>query len=82
MGSSDASLFGTKGTKVDLPMPHNSLIIMHGDCQESWTHGVPRLADSSIKQHGHMELVRISLTFRHHRPEIAQEQNNVMCRYT
>lgn len=55
---------------VTVPMPHNTLILMWGDCQESWQHSVPRVADSSVGRHPRAGLARISLTFRMARPEL------------
>ena len=49
---------------VSIPMPHNSVIIMHGDSQETWQHAIPKCSSDSILQHAKSGLVRISLTFR------------------
>lgn len=54
---------------VTVPMPHNTVILMWGDCQESWQHSVPRMADTSVGRHPRAGLARISLTFRMARPE-------------
>lgn len=61
---------GKPQVTVTVPMPHNTLIVMWGDCQESWQHSVPRLADNSIGRHPRAGLARISLTFRMARPEL------------
>lgn len=64
---------------VAIPMPHNTVVIMWDDCQEEWEHSVPRQADSSIGKHPVAGLVRISLTFRMARPELAEKQKLCSC---
>ena len=66
-------------TTVDVPMPHNSMVVMLDDCQEMWKHGVPKLANSSILNHEEVGSVRISLTFRMNRPEMAGRHPNCKC---
>lgn len=53
---------------ISVPLPHNSLIIMWSDAQESWQHSVPRCSNDTILQHDKVGTVRISLTFRMERP--------------
>ena len=50
--------------KLTIPLPHNSAVVMWGDCQESWHHSVPRCAGRSIAPHRRSGLVRFSLTYR------------------
>lgn len=64
---------------VSIPMPHNTAVIMWDDCQESWQHCVPRQADSSVGRHRSAGLVRISLTFRMARLELANMRKNCNC---
>ena len=49
---------------ISVSLPHNSLVIMWNDAQESWQHSVPRCSNDSILMHSQVGLVRISLTFR------------------
>jgi len=58
---------------IDLPTPHNSLILMLPGCQEYWYHEVPS-CDSpfSIRQYNG-SLVRYSLTFRQERPQFQEK---------
>lgn len=52
---------------VSVPMPHNSVVIMWNEAQESWQHSVPRCSDESMTLHPRVGPVRISLTFRKRR---------------
>jgi alkylated DNA repair dioxygenase AlkB len=45
-----------KTQKIELDLPHGSLILMYGHCQHDWVHGVPR--DKNVQE------ARINLTFR------------------
>lgn len=51
LNDDDSAKKGTSIT-VAIPMPHNSLVIMYGDAQESWSHAVPRCANSTVGRHG------------------------------
>ena len=69
----------------------SQVVIMWDDCQEEWDHSVPRQADSSIGKHpvagavtflkraGGLGLVRLSLTFRMARPELAGHKQLCRC---
>lgn len=48
-----------KCTRHDLPLAHGDMIVMHGNCQEEWRHGIP--------EEPHVSDPRVSLTFRFHR---------------
>jgi len=62
---------GGAGTVVSVPAPHNSLIVMRADCQESWQHSVVKVA--GVRNHTNVGTVRYSLTFRMERPEFRAE---------
>jgi alkylated DNA repair dioxygenase AlkB len=62
---------------IAIPMPHNTVVVMWGDCQESWQHAVPRT--KSVKGHSVSGKMRLSLTFRMGRPDIAQFNKNCFC---
>lgn len=47
---------GRKNTKYEYKLTHGSLVVMRGDMQKSWKHGVPKEPDVGS--------VRINLTFR------------------
>jgi len=50
---------------VRIPMPHNSAVIMWGECQERWEHAVPACSsEKAVQRHPTLGLVRYSLTFR------------------
>ena len=52
-------------THISVYMPHNSIVIMWDDAQESWQHSVPKCSDSSTgMNHPRVGTTRISLTFR------------------
>ena len=55
--------------KLTIPLPHNSAIVMWGDCQENWHHSVPRCSGRAIGRHRLSGTVRFSLTFRMNRRE-------------
>ena len=54
---------------VSIPAPHNSLVVMRQDCQESWQHAVVKAAD--VRPHAAAGATRFSLTFRMARPDFA-----------
>jgi alkylated DNA repair dioxygenase AlkB len=56
-------------TVVSIPAPHNSLVVMRQDCQESWQHAVVKAAD--VRPHAAAGATRFSLTFRMARPDFA-----------
>ena len=56
-------------TVVSIPAPHNSLVVMRQDCQESWQHAVVKTAD--VRPHAAAGATRFSLTFRMARPDFA-----------
>lgn len=49
----------TKGRTIDVVLPHGSLLVMSGDCDRSFHHGIPEEPDRPS--------LRVSLTLRHHR---------------
>lgn len=65
--------------KATVVMPHNSTVVMLSDAQESWLHAIPRMSDSSIRKHPESGLVRISLTFRMTRGELARHTPRCEC---
>lgn len=65
--------------KAIIPMPHNSVVVMMADAQESWRHAVPRMADGSIRRHPSAGLCRLSLTFRMTRGEVAVHTPRCAC---
>eukprot|EP00439_Symbiodinium_sp_Y106_P051074 s1894_g6.t2 len=75
----DSSRDASKTVVASIPMPHNTVVIMWDDCQEEWQHSVPRQADSTVEKHAVAGLVRLSLTFRMSRPELAQHQKSCHC---
>lgn len=52
-----------------MQLPHNSLLIMWPPTQEQWRHGVPK--ERHFPYHEDVGAVRVNLTFRQIRPEIA-----------
>ncbi|CAE7406945.1 ALKBH3 [Symbiodinium necroappetens] len=75
----DSPRDASKTIVASIPMPHNTVVIMWDDCQEEWQHSVPRQADSTVEKHAVAGLVRLSLTFRMSRPELAQHRKSCHC---
>jgi len=61
---------------VRIPMPHNSLVVMWGECQEQWDHAVPSCAESTMIRHPVVGSVRYSLTFRMSRGLLSRPECN------
>lgn len=76
-GSGRASVLHSR--KAVIPLPHNSVVVMMSDAQESWRHAIPRMADGSIRRHPAAGLCRISLTFRMTRAEVARHTPHCNC---
>ncbi|KAM7204497.1 hypothetical protein V8F20_003613 [Naviculisporaceae sp. PSN 640] len=53
--------------QISLPLPHNTLLIMHADMQESWKHCVTPAR--SISPHPISGNIRINITYRDYKPE-------------
>ena len=64
-------------TTVRIPMPHNSIVVMWGECQERWDHAVPACGEGAVLRHALVGPVRYSLTFRMSR---AAEISRPKCR--
>ncbi|KAJ6256393.1 hypothetical protein Dda_8893 [Drechslerella dactyloides] len=58
--------------QVSLHLPHNSLLIMHAECQESWKHSVHPA--STIAPHPLADNKRINITFRCYRDALTPEK--------
>eukprot|EP00040_Diaphanoeca_grandis_P026396 m.147754 g.147754 ORF g.147754 m.147754 type:complete len:569 (+) comp30559_c0_seq1:93-1799(+) len=67
---------------VSIPMPHNTVVIMWDDCQENWQHAVLRTSAARVKQHPWTNVgkIRLSLTFRMSRPELAPLRTTCYCK--
>ncbi|KAK0735751.1 hypothetical protein B0T21DRAFT_368443 [Apiosordaria backusii] len=61
--TSDPNLQG----QISLPLPHNSLLIMHSTTQEQWKHSVS--PSRSLTPHPISGNIRINITYRHYRPQ-------------
>lgn len=55
---------GSAGTIFNIPLPHNSLLIMLPGTQEEFKHCVPSLEDCIVKEHPRYGKLRFNLTFR------------------
>ena len=53
--------------QIAIPLPHNSLLIMHSTCQEEWKHSVS--SARSITPHGVAGGKRVNITYRWYREE-------------
>ncbi|KAK4197225.1 putative alpha-ketoglutarate-dependent dioxygenase [Triangularia verruculosa] len=53
--------------QISLPLPHNSLLIMHSTTQEEWKHSVAPTA--TITPHPIAKNIRINITYRHYRSQ-------------
>ena len=53
--------------QISLPLPHNSLLIMHAEMQESWKHSIAPAR--TITPHPISGNKRINITYRHYREE-------------
>ena len=67
----------TGDLRIDVPTPHNSLIVMKPGCQEDYKHEVPRTS-TKILEHD-QSTVRFSLTFRMQRQDVITECNKYPC---
>lgn len=57
-----------KRPSYSIMVPHNSLLIMHGGCQEYFKHSIPPM--KSVDEDPLLGSTRLSLTFRMYRPEL------------
>ncbi|KAM0789174.1 hypothetical protein ACM66B_000022 [Microbotryomycetes sp. NB124-2] len=65
---------------LEIVLPHNSLCIMHGGCQELFKHSIPPVAGMDLfrlpgSQQSFRE--RINMTFRHYRPDFASLDSTI-----
>lgn len=61
--------------QISIPLPHNSLLIMHAEMQEGWKHAVvpASSARGGITPHPLSGRKRINITYRWYRPEFGPE---------
>lgn len=61
--------------QISIPLPHNSLLIMHAEMQEAWKHAVvpASSATGGITPHPLSDRKRINITYRWYRPEFGPE---------
>eukprot|EP00884_Botryococcus_braunii_P010896 jgi/Botrbrau1/19808/Bobra.0124s0051.1 len=64
--------------RIDIPLPHNTLLIMWPPCQEEWVHEVPKT--KSVGQHTVAGLQRVNLTFRKMKPDWSAMTPSCSCR--
>lgn len=57
--------------QISLPLPHNSLLVMHAEMQETWKHSVAPAPGSNITPHPIAGRKRVNITYRHYREEFA-----------
>jgi len=62
-GGTTTTTSSTTTTHVGVYLPHNSIVIMWNDAQESWQHCVPKCSTTMLN-HSKVGSTRISLTFR------------------
>lgn len=65
-----------------IPLPHNSLLIMHPPTQEYYKHDIPKITSNlpPIRRHPISGLERINMTFRHYREDFAANKTpNCFC---
>lgn len=55
--------------QISLPLPHNSLLVMHAEMQETWKHSIAPAAGSNITPHPIAGRKRINITYRHYRED-------------
>lgn len=60
---------GTQPLSLDIPLPHNTLVIMWPPCQEEWRHEVPRCSNTKLEHNSISGSGRLNLTFRMLKPE-------------
>lgn len=80
--SSDAGAGDKTAVVIDVPVPHNSLLVMDAGCQEGWEHSVVKQALSTTRSHKKVGTVRYSLTFRMDRPDFREKMvrtEDVVC---
>lgn len=59
--------------QISLPLPHNSLLVMHAEMQEAWKHSIAPAPGSNITPHPIAGRKRINITYRHYREDFAPE---------
>ncbi|KAH8922697.1 hypothetical protein BT69DRAFT_1242913 [Atractiella rhizophila] len=73
--TSDSSFVSATARTYNLPLPHNSLLIMHAGCQENFKHSVPemRVVDTfKLGDKTYTERINAcTITFRFYRPDFA-----------
>lgn len=57
--------------QISLPLPHNSLLVMHAEMQETWKHSIAPAPGSNITPHPIAARKRVNITYRHYREEFA-----------
>lgn len=57
--------------QISLPLPHNSLLVMHAEMQETWKHSIAPARGSNITPHPIAGRKRINITYRHYREDFA-----------
>lgn len=57
--------------QIALPLPHNSLLVMHAEMQETWKHSIAPAPGSNITPHPISGRKRVNITYRHYREEFA-----------
>lgn len=67
-----------KGPTFEIPLPHNSLFLMHAGCQEEYKHCVSSMS-KSIQLHPKVGSSRFSLTFRHYPAEFIKRLPKCKC---
>ncbi|AGO10775.1 AaceriAFR741Wp [[Ashbya] aceris (nom. inval.)] len=68
-----------------IPLAHNSVLIMHAGCQEEFKHCIPPISKrskvSTTDLHPVSGSVRVSLTFRHYKVDLARDAMCTECGY-
>lgn len=57
--------------QISIPLPHNSLLVMHAEMQETWKHSIAPAPGSNITPHPVAGRKRVNITYRHYRGEFA-----------
>jgi len=67
--------------QIALPLPHNSLLVMHAEMQETWKHSIAPASSATggITPHAVAGGKRINVTYRWYREEFAPE-NTPLCK--
>ncbi|QFZ28957.1 putative alpha-ketoglutarate-dependent dioxygenase [Clavispora lusitaniae] len=62
----------------EIPLPHNSLLVMRPGCQEEYKHCVNSMS-KSVALHPEVGSTRFGLTFRHYPPEFIKNSPRCKC---